>query len=394
MKRIRDTLARANRSGGFYAWFPILLLIFSLYLAYLVVRPFLHAVILALVLAAIFNPINEWLNRFVANRRGFSSGITVALIVVVICIPAFLFITGLAGQGTQSLARFNAWLMESDFKSFLQDYNLAPALDWLHQKMPFLDTSKLDIQTKIIDFSQSLGRDLITMGTNLIGNLVILSIQFLLMLVILFYLFKDGPLWLENVKYLLPLRRDQADAVLDSLRRVSRAVLVGGLLVATLQGIVGGFALYLVGIKPLFWGSMIALASLVPFIGTGMIWIPIAITMVFNGEWQPALFLAAWFIIIVVQIDTFLRPVFMKESAGLPVFFIFLSVIGGVQAFGAGGIIYGPLVLSFVTAMVRIYGREYGHILDGDLEEPETPLEEELEEAGENGEMEENEAKA
>jgi len=101
-------------------------------------------------------------------------------------------------------------------------------------------------------------------------------------------------------------------------------------------------------------------------VGTGLIWVPACLFLLLVGRWEAAVFLAAWNAFIVVQIDTFLRPYFMKGSTQVPVFFIFLSVLGGVNAFGPAGILYGPLILSFATAMIRIYGQEYAHVLSSE----------------------------
>jgi predicted PurR-regulated permease PerM len=103
--------------------------------------------------------------------------------------------------------------------------------------------------------------------------------------------------------------------------------------------------------------------SLIPIVGTGLVWIPASIYLLVTSGWQQALFMVLWGAIPVAAIDSFLRPYFMRESAGVSVFFIFLSILGGLKTFGMLGILYGPLVLSFVMVMLKIYGEEYHHIL-------------------------------
>ncbi|EPR31391.1 protein of unknown function UPF0118 [Alkalidesulfovibrio alkalitolerans DSM 16529] len=363
MKRLRDIFGRKSDADAFFSWFPILLLLFGLWLLYGIFAPFLDAIIFAAVLAALFSPLFAWTVERVGGRRNLSALLILLLAVVCILIPAMLFLGGLVAQGREALAQINVWLRSNDLELLLKDGSVARWLAWVQEHVPGLDLSHMDIPSRLLGFTQTVGQKILTMSTQILGNAVLFIIHFALMLFFLFYFLKDGKEWLERLKYLLPMRLEQADAVADRLRKVCKAVLVGGLLVATLQGIVGGVGLAMVGLPGLFWGTMMGFASLIPLVGTGLIWVPACLWLLILGKWQASLFLAAWCGIIVVQIDTFLRPYFMKGSSQVPVLFIFLSVIGGVNAFGPAGILYGPLVLAFATTMIKIYDQQYAHVL-------------------------------
>lgn len=118
------------------------------------------------------------------------------------------------------------------------------------------------------------------------------------------------------------------------------------------------------GIPALFWGTLMAFASLVPVVGTGLVWVPAVCYLLLTSQWESALFLSLWCGIVVVGADSILRPYFMRGGVGMPVFFIFLSILGGVKAFGMLGILDGPLILSFTVVMLSLYGDEYRDILD------------------------------
>ena len=163
--------------------------------------------------------------------------------------------------------------------------------------------------------------------------------------------------------FLAPLRTHQEDILIDSMQRVARAVLFGSVLIAVLQGLTGALGLYIVGIPPLFWGTMMGLAAFIPVIGTGLVWIPATAYMFFFGNQNWALFLLLWNVLVVTNIDTILRPLLMKRAAQVSPFYIFLSILGGIHAFGALGIFYGPLILSFLMVMLQIYGEEYKEVL-------------------------------
>jgi predicted PurR-regulated permease PerM len=178
-----------------------------------------------------------------------------------------------------------------------------------------------------------------------------------------FYFLVEGTAIVHKLKYLAPLRTHQEDILIDSLQRVARAVLFGSVLIAVLQGLTGALGLYIVGIPPLFWGSMMGLAAFIPVLGTGLVWIPATMYMFFFGNWDWAVFLLLWNVLVVTNIDTILRPMLMRKAAQVSPFYIFLSILGGIHAFGALGIFYGPLILSFLMVMLKIYSEEYKDVL-------------------------------
>ncbi|MBU1248214.1 MAG: AI-2E family transporter, partial [Proteobacteria bacterium] len=168
-----------------------------------------------------------------------------------------------------------------------------------------------------------------------------------------------GHMMVTRLKDLTPLKKKHEDVLIDSLQRVSRVVFAGSILVAILQGIAGGIGFAIVGIPGLFWGTMMAFAALIPVVGASLIWWPAVTWLALSNQWGWAIFLACWCIILVVNIDTFLRPWILGGASKVSPFYIFLAILGGVAAFGFKGILYGPLVLSFAMIMLDIYAEEY-----------------------------------
>jgi len=162
-----------------------------------------------------------------------------------------------------------------------------------------------------------------------------------------------------RIKHLTPLREEQQERIIENLRLISKSVLVGGFLVAALQGVAGGIGLAIVGIPPLFWGTVMAFTAFVPVVGPSLVWIPAVFVLLFHDEWKSALFLALWCSVLVSSIDTFLRPFLMGGTAGVPTMFLFFAILGGIQVFGILGLLYGPLILAFAVVMLKIYADEY-----------------------------------
>ncbi len=132
---------------------------------------------------------------------------------------------------------------------------------------------------------------------------------------------------------------------------------------AVAQGFAGGIGLWIAGISPLFWGTMMAFASLIPVVGTAIIWLPAVVYLVLIGSWGKAVFLAIWSMVVVGSIDNFLRPFLMKGEGGISSIYLFFAILGGINLFGIVGILYGPLILGVAAILLYLYELEYGEVL-------------------------------
>jgi len=336
----------------------------SLFLAYIVLRPFVHLIVLGAVLATLCHPVFRVLRNKLGGRGGPAALITVAMVVFLIIVPLLVLTGALLNQGMQTLTSVQAWLGENDLESLLSQEHLAPYLDWIKTHLPVLDPSKLDLQGDLIALSKQSGQVILDAGTTLLGNALGLTINFCILVFILFFLIRDGETMLARIKYLLPLREEQENRIIRQFGDISRSVVMGSFLIAVCQGLAGSLGLYIVGIPPLFWGFMMGFTSLVPVIGTAIIWIPAAIYLSLAGDWQWGLFLAAWGVIIVSGIDSILRPLLLKGRSNMSMFYVFLSILGGIKYFGALGLLYGPLIVSLAMVMLSIYSEAYREHLD------------------------------
>ncbi len=351
-------------SGGIYKVFLILLLFLSLYLGFSLIEPFLHTLIFSTVLAVLFAPVFAWALEVTKGHRSWASLITVGIIVFCLLLPMGFLVMALMSQGVESLVSLNSWIATADVDSLARNDLLNKYMNWIHMELPFLRINEMDIQASLIQYSKEFAQAMLSAGTGFVRNAMKLVLHFLLMVFILFYFLRDGGKMVEYLKHLSPLRPRQEDYIIDSLKRVARGVLMGCLLVAVLQGFAGGVGLAIAGIPAFFWGAMMALASLIPVLGTGLVWVPSVAYLLLSGDWKMAIFLALWCGVFVVGIDTVLRPIFMREASRVSTFYIFLAILGGVYSFGMLGIFYGPLILSFVMVMLQIYMEEYADDLN------------------------------
>jgi predicted PurR-regulated permease PerM len=342
-----------------YRPFLLVVLFFSLYLTYLILNPFLDILALAIVLASLFYPVQLHLNRVLKDRATWSALIIVFIITFVIVIPVFVFTSEMVTQGVDSVNKINEWAKAGNFQQLMEDPKVRSMSEWVQQRFPPLEIDKTQIQNDLIVLSKNLGQFLLSKGAAILGNVANLISRFFIMIFVVFFMIRDGAQMVERGRYFSPLRKDQEDRILNGIQVVAKSVLLGTFLTAICQGLVGGIGLALVGIPGLFWGTVMGFSSLIPIIGTALVWVPAALYLVLLGKVQAAVFLAVWCVVLIGSIDNFLRPFLMRGEGKMSTFYIFLAIVGGVQYFGLTGILYGPLILSFAMIMLYIYGVEY-----------------------------------
>jgi len=348
-----------------YSYFLLGVLALSLFLAFKVLEPFAHTMLVAIILASLLRPVHNRIRRRLPGRETLAALATTFLVTLLIIVPLVLFTAALVNQAANSTASVQAWLKSKNLDTWLSEATLTPYIHWLQEKLPWLtiDLESIDIKSGLLDISKNIGQFTIDFGTKLLSNFLGGFFNFLLFLFVLFFLLLEGESMLKRLRYLSPLRDDQEDRIFSRMRDVARSVVVGSLLVAVCQGVAGGVGLAIAGIPAFFWGAVMGFTSLVPVIGTMLIWGPAAIYLAVTGNWKLAIFLAAWGAIVVSSIDSVLRPLLMRGQARMSTFWVFLSIVGGVKYLGPLGILYGPLILAFAMVMLGIYADEYNDIL-------------------------------
>ena len=339
--------------------FLIALIAISIYLAYLILFPFIDTLVLAIILATFFNPLQIYLERRLKGRKNLAALIIVLIITFVIAIPVFVFTSTLVAQGLDTVNKTSDWLKAGKLQELVQDPRINEYLGKLHDRFSFLDVNKTNLANDLLYLSRDIGQFLLGKVALILGNVASLVANFFIMIFIAFYLVRDGGVMASSVRYYIPLRVDQEDRIINGIRVVTKSVLLGTFLTAICQGFVGGVAFAILDFPGLFWGTMTGLASLIPLVGTYLIWIPIALYLLLLGQTKSAVFLAIWSIVASGIIDNLVRPLLMQGKSKMSPFYIFLAILGGVQYFGLKGILYGPLILSFATIMLFIYGVEY-----------------------------------
>jgi len=190
----------------------------------------------------------------------------------------------------------------------------------------------------------------------LLKNLVSFFVDLFILIFALFFMFRDGPEIVHGAKHLLPFDEDiQADMLEESQELIFASVAVG-LMVAAIQGVLGGISFALTGISsPIFWGVLIAFFSLVPVVGSALIWGPAALWLGFSGHWGNALLVVLICGGVSTVADNIVRPMLLRNRTRLNELLLFIGVLGGLEAFGLLGLVAGPTIVAAAMGVFRVY---------------------------------------
>jgi len=345
-----------ERGQGFLLFCLILVLLFG----YLVLRPFLNIFILALVIATITYPVYGRILRLTGSRENLSSLLTIVFVVLVLIIPSLLLLGLLAGESVQVYG----WINEKVQNGALEQSVVQRTADLQERFFPKLDLERLDVGQKLTALAGTLSGFMVKVSTSALKGITSTIWQFFLMLFALFYFYKDGPGFLRWMMHLTPLPGSLEREIAEKFKEVSESAFFGTFLTALAQGFLGGLGFLIVGLPPLVWGVLMAFLSLIPMVGTFLVWGPAAILLMASDRLGAGIFLVIWGVVVVGLSDNVLRPLLMKGKSQLHPLLIFFSLIGGMIAFGALGILLGPLAIVLVIAMLRAYEEAAGPFLE------------------------------
>jgi predicted PurR-regulated permease PerM len=219
-----------------------------------------------------------------------------------------------------------------------------------------VDTSKWDLKSVITDALQSVSKFVVEHTASFITNVGVGLFQFVLILLSTYYLFKDGERLMDQLRESIPLPDDRSTRILTHVTDVVRATIHGGLVVAAIQGALGGIMFWILGIpSPVFWGAVMAFFALIPFLGAFVVYLPAAVWLVIAGSYIKAIILVVFGIAIVSQIDNFLKPILISGRTQMHPLLLFFSILGGIQAFGFLGVVLGPVIAAVFVGVFDLY---------------------------------------
>ncbi|MFH0928342.1 MAG: AI-2E family transporter [bacterium] len=346
-------------------YFLVAVLLVAFYFLFKILAPFLTVLLIAAILATVFYPVYKWFLNKMPKRKKISSLITCFLVILIIVLPLTGFVILLTNEAVDTYASIEARVESGTFDGFIDKWTNGHLLnDFSKWVSPVIDMDSVDIKESIVKSAQAVSTFLVGQTANLLKSISSLLANFLIMLFSMYYFFKDGEMILKKLMHLSPLPTRHELLVVDKFRDVSKATIFGIFATAIAQGIVGGVGFAIAGIDhAIFWGTAMALLSLLPVIGTAIIWVPAAIILLIMQNWFGGLFLLIWGPIVIGSVDNLLRPYLIDTKAKLYPLLTFLTIFGGIIVFGLKGIIFGPLILALCMTLLHIYELEYQKVL-------------------------------
>jgi predicted PurR-regulated permease PerM len=327
------------------------------YLLYRILNPLFGMLGWAAVLAFILYPVHEGLTRRLRDRRSLSAGILTVLTPIFVLAPLSVLGVVFAGQVARLLAYWKDHRLVS-YTDVLDRLSGVPLIgnlvNWARENA---SVSATQVQEWLTNGVESVLKTAATMGGDVALGVFGTLIGFFMMLFMLFFFLRDGRTMVEKLTRLVPAERAGREQLLKYLGEVTRAVVFGSAATAVLQGVIAGIGFAIVRLPgAVVWGVLATIAAFLPA-GSSIVLIPAVLYLAIIGRWGAAIFLACWIALLWIA-ENLLRPLITAHHAEVSTLALFVGAIGGAAAWGILGLVLGPVLLSFVVALVKFAERQ------------------------------------
>ncbi len=351
---------KENKEYPYSKYVLFLIILILTWLVFLVVSPFINAILTGIVVSYIFYPLYKLINKLF-NKKTVSAFITSILVILMIITPIAFLLNAVSREAyvsyiivKQKLLQGNIFGVDCDIKN-----------NTLCTVSNFLKGIISDPKNRyyIEDTIQRTTTYIIDNASTFIFSLPVLLLNLFIIIFLMFYLFKDGKAIFNKIKNLLPFKKIYTERISRQFSDILYAVVYGQLLIALIQGVLGGIGFYIFGIpSPILWGIAMAFFALIPFVGPPIIWLPVALLQILTGLSQSdnslvikGILLILYGSLVVGTIDNILKPKIIGDKAKIHPILVLLGVVGGLNLFGFVGLVVGPIILAIFMTIVRIY---------------------------------------
>jgi predicted PurR-regulated permease PerM len=343
----------------FRAVFLLLLVVGISLIFFAMIRPFVTALLLGAIFSGLAQPVYRRLLHWFKGRAALASLSALLLFFFVLLIPLGGFLGIVAKQAVQVSDSVGPWIQEQ--------VSEPDQFDQLLERMPFAETIAPysdQIQQKVAELAGSLGGFVVSSLAAVTRGTVQVLFMLFVMLYAMFFFMKDGMDVLKKILYYMPLSSEDEHRMLEKFLSVTRAMVKGTLLIGIVQGTLAGAAFAVLGVPAAaFWGTVMAVLSIVPGVGTALVWVPAVIYMFAVDRTGAGIGLALWCGGVVSTIDNLMRPWLVGRDTKMPDLLILLGTLGGLFLFGAAGVLIGPIVAALFITVWELYGDAFHEML-------------------------------
>jgi len=323
------------------------------YMFYQLLIPFFTPIAWAGILVIVFYPVYGWLNIKVKSPW-LASLVACILVFIIIIGPAIYLLASLVSEAADAVQLVNEAYKSGNLKDYLT-LNI-PFINAIKSKLSnYPQLADIDFEVIIKDAVTTITKAIGSQATTVIANITKTFFYFILMLFTMFFFFRDGDQIVEFLKKITPLKRDQVRILYSHMKEVIEGTMYGGLVIALIQGVLGGFLFAIVGISsPVLWGSVMAFLAFIPVVGPSLIYIPTGIILFLSGSPIKGIIIIAVGLGI-SQTDNFLRPHLFAGKTEMHTLLMFFSIMGGIVIFGLLGIVLGPLITAVFLSLLKVF---------------------------------------
>lgn len=339
-------------------YFLIVFLI-SIFFLGRVLYPFISILVMSFILSTLFRPAYLVLNRKLPNTP--ASLITCLLITAIVFVPLVFFVTALSNEA------LTVYQWGRDSRVWLTVQLFIQESPFVAQVLQYLNEVGFEIDPTQISESLSYvvkmgGLMLYNQASAWAANIAQFFVLFAMMILVIFFLLIDLPKLLTYLIHLSPLPDDEDRLLIEKFQEIATAVLKGNGICGIIQGIIGGAVFQIMGLNsPILWGFIMAILAFLPIFGIGLVMIPAALIMAFNGNIGAGIFLFCFYMLLSFSVEYLLKPKLVGDQVQMHTLLVFLSIIGGLSVYGILGIIYGPLIVTAFITLSEIYLKKYDY---------------------------------
>jgi predicted PurR-regulated permease PerM len=322
-------------------------LLLLLYLVFRIYEPFLPALGWAAILAIFFYPMHRRVaRRFSESRAAVLSTLAVTILLIV---PAILVTTLFVREAVAISRGVQHSIVEQHAPA------IAKSWYWIAHHVPGLDPNADVFDMLERGIEKQAGYLAQRLGT-VLANIAAFIFDLFVMIFAMFYFFRDAGQIIRGVRSILPFDAEHRDTMITQARDLISASVTTSLIIAAIQGALGGLGFAIVGLPtPIFWGVAMAFFSLVPVVGSGLIFVPASLWLAFSGHWGRAILLLLICAVVSTVVDNVVRPLLLGGRSELSGLVIFISVVGGVGLFGMLGLVLGPILVATAAGVMNVY---------------------------------------
>ena len=356
----RYSSRRVSREQLFAAFFFAVFFLL-LYQLYLFLWTFFVPLVWAAILALTFYPLTAWLVRIFRGQRSLAALSLVLAVIVAVILPAIFVGSLLVREATGAYSRVQEAVRQGEMLHLVEQVRASRLGGVWMRVAPAFEQFSIELSDLLLRAMNWLSEQIVGQATSLARNLLVSVVNFILMLVALFFFFRDGEVMAARLRELLPMEPAHKEAVFARLYTTLTAVVQSMIVTAATQGLLAGLGYWLIGglSFSVFLGFLTGLASFLPLAGPAFLWSGTAVYLAFTGHLGRATGLVIWGVLVVSTADNWIKPLFIGGRAKLPTFLLLFTILGGLQVYGFVGVFLGPVILAILFSFVEIYREQY-----------------------------------